>query len=83
MAGGDLSARAGVGPRTSHELGLLAGSFNEMAQRVEEMVVALRRFVSDAAHELHTPLTALRTNLELAAGAAEGEPGGYLERAVD
>jgi signal transduction histidine kinase len=36
-----------------------------MAEQVEETVVTLRRFVSDAAHEIHTPLTALRTNLEL------------------
>ncbi|MSP11842.1 MAG: HAMP domain-containing histidine kinase [Chloroflexi bacterium] len=63
MAGGDLSARADV---TRHdELGLLAHSYNEMAGQVEETVLALRRFVADAAHELHTPLTALRTNLDL------------------
>jgi len=37
-----------------------------MADRVEEIVTTLRRFVSDAAHEIHTPLTALHTNLELA-----------------
>jgi signal transduction histidine kinase len=38
-----------------------------MAMQVEATITTLRRFVSDAAHELHTPLTALRTNLELAA----------------
>jgi signal transduction histidine kinase len=64
MAAGNLSARADVGRRD--EFGTLAGSFNRMADQVEDTVVALRRFVSDAAHEIHTPLTALRTNLELA-----------------
>lgn len=49
-----------------NEFELLAHSFNRMADQVEETVVTLRRFVSDAAHEIHTPLTALRTNLELA-----------------
>jgi two-component system sensor histidine kinase BaeS len=65
MAKGNLSARADV--TRQDELGLLGRSFNGMAEQVEETVAALRRFVADAAHELHTPLTALRTNLELAA----------------
>jgi signal transduction histidine kinase len=71
MASGDLSARADVARRD--ELGTLARSFNQMAAQVEETVTGLRRFVSDAAHEIHTPLTALHTNLELAQrDAAEG-----------
>jgi signal transduction histidine kinase len=69
MAEGDLATRADV--TRQDEFGALARSFNQMARRIEEMVTTLRRFVSDAAHELHTPLTALRTNLEL---AAEAEP---------
>jgi len=63
MAAGQLSARAAVTRRD--EVGILAHSFNEMAQRVEETVHTLRHFVADAAHELNTPITALRTNLEL------------------
>jgi signal transduction histidine kinase len=63
MAKGDLSTRADV--RGQDEFSALAQSFNEMAVRVESTVTALCRFVSDAAHELHTPLTALRTDLEL------------------
>jgi signal transduction histidine kinase len=64
MADGDLGARADVA--RNDELGILARSLNRMAGRVEDTVITLRRFVSDAAHEIHTPLTALRTNLELA-----------------
>jgi signal transduction histidine kinase len=64
MTQGDLSSRADVKGRD--EFGQLARSFNEMASRVEETVRTLRAFVADAAHELHTPLTALQTNLELA-----------------
>ncbi len=64
MAQGDLSARAQI--RRRDELGMLARSFDEMAGQVQETVSTLRRFVADAAHELHTPLTALRTHLELA-----------------
>ena len=68
MADGDLSARATV--NAPEELATLGQSFNEMADRVEEMISTLRNFVSDAAHELHTPLTALRTDLELATETA-------------
>jgi signal transduction histidine kinase len=66
MASGDLSARADLG--RSDEVGVLATSFNHMADRIQEIVVTLQRFVADAAHELHTPITALRTNLELLDG---------------
>ncbi|HVO71275.1 MAG TPA: HAMP domain-containing protein, partial [Aggregatilineaceae bacterium] len=56
MTNGELSARADV--RRQDELGVLATSFNAMADRIEEIVVTLKRFVADAAHEMHTPLTA-------------------------
>jgi two-component system sensor histidine kinase BaeS len=68
MARGDLGTRADV--REWGEIGRLARSFNEMATQVEGTVSALQRFVSDAAHQLGTPLTALRADLELAQDAA-------------
>ena len=79
MAVGDLAARADVSRRD--ELGDLARSFNRMADQVEDTVVTLRRFVSDAAHEIHTPLTALHTNLELAREDACQGPEGHVEQA--
>ncbi|HEX2906926.1 MAG TPA: HAMP domain-containing sensor histidine kinase [Phototrophicaceae bacterium] len=69
MASGDLTARAQIQRRD--EFGLLAASFDDMAARIEDHVLALRRFVADAAHELHTPLTALQTNLELTVEAPD------------
>src|SRR5207249_4711372 len=64
MTQGDLSSRADI--KSRDEFGQLARSFNEMAAQVEQTVSTLREFVADAAHELHTPLTALQANLELA-----------------
>jgi signal transduction histidine kinase len=71
MAQGDLAARAAV--VSKDEYGELGSTFNSMAARVEEIVTTLRNFVADAAHELNTPLTALNTNLELAADEAGAE----------
>ena len=82
MTAGDLSARAEVDRRD--EIGVLAHSFNEMAARMEITIHTLRDFVSDAAHELHTPLTVLHTDLELA--AVDPDPAqrmAHLERALE
>lgn len=59
----DLTVRANLKRRD--EFGKLASTFDDMAEKVENTVSTLREFVADAAHEIHTPLTAIRTNLEL------------------
>ncbi len=66
MERGDLSVRVDLPHEQQQEFLSLAHSFNGMAGQVEQTVSTLRSFISDAAHELHTPLTALQTNLELA-----------------
>lgn len=66
MEQGDLSARVHLQNEKQQEFLSLANSFNGMAEQVEQTVSTLRAFVADAAHELHTPLTALQANLELA-----------------
>ncbi len=85
MEQGNLSVRASLpGSRQAHEFQSLAHAFNAMAQRMEGTISTLRAFVSDAAHELNTPLTALRTNLELAHAAQSlAEKDEFLARAVD
>lgn len=68
---GDLSARAGPleGGNEVHDL---AGSFDEMASRVERTVRAQREFVANASHQLRTPLTGIRLRLEAGiAGTAD------------
>lgn len=44
----------------------LAQAFNTMMDRIQKVVDGQRRFVADAAHEIQTPLTALKGNLEVA-----------------
>lgn len=66
MEQGDLRVRVDLQDERQQEFLSLANSFNGMAQQVEQTVSTLREFVADAAHELHTPLTALQTNIELA-----------------
>ena len=81
MARGDLGVRADVD--RADEIGSLAGSFNDMASTTQHTVLALRRFVADAAHELATPLTALENDLELAQGQPdEAERARLLSRAM-
>ncbi|HLO29415.1 MAG TPA: HAMP domain-containing sensor histidine kinase [Anaerolineales bacterium] len=66
MEQGDLSVRVDLQNEKQQEFLSLADSFNGMAEQVEQTVSTLREFVADAAHELHTPLTALQANIELA-----------------
>ena len=67
MEAGSLSTRVELPGEKQQEFTALAHAFNGMAGQVENTIATLRAFVSDAAHELNTPLTALKTNLELAA----------------
>ncbi len=53
------------------ELGRLAGVFNITLARLEDSFLALDRFVSDASHELLTPLTTLRSVGEVGLRAAQ------------
>jgi len=66
MAQGNLAIRVDLPHEKQQEFISLASSFNGMAEQVEQTVSTLRAFVADAAHELHTPLTALQANIELA-----------------
>ena len=76
----DLTTRIQV--RADDEVGQLAARFNAMLDRLEssrdeldESVRAQRQLVADASHELRTPVTSLRTNVEvlLAGGEVSGD----------
>ncbi len=63
LADGDLSERV-VPQGGAPELAALGRTFNEMATRLETLVMSQRAFIADASHQLRTPLTALRLRLE-------------------
>jgi two-component system sensor histidine kinase MprB len=72
----DLSRRIRV--HADDEVGQLARRFNAMLDRLEgsraaldESVRAQRQLVADASHELRTPVTSLRTNIEVLLVGAE------------
>ncbi len=63
----DLGRRIEV--ETQDEIGELAAHFNAMLDTLERSVAAQRQLVADASHELRTPITSLRTNIEVLADA--------------
>ncbi len=48
------------------EVGRLARTFNDMLSRIESAFERQRRFTSDAAHELRTPISLIRSQVDLA-----------------
>lgn len=60
------------------ELGRLAGVFNATLERLEGAFEEQRRFVSDASHELRTPITALRSVGEVGLSGPT-DPAAYRE----
>ena len=72
MASGDLQAR--VEPAGPSEITDAGYAFNQLAERVDNLVAAERESLADLSHRLRTPLTALRLQVE-----SLPEAGGLLE----
>ncbi len=71
VSGGDLSHRIDY-QGAKDEVGVLAQSFNQMLDRIEQTFLRERAFLSDVSHELRTPLTVIRGQLEVL--ARQGRP---------
>lgn len=69
-AAAQVAATGGAGalpvPAGDDELAALARTLNEMLDRLDRASVRQRTFVADAAHELRSPLTALRATVDVA-----------------
>jgi signal transduction histidine kinase len=59
---GDLRSRASV--EAADEIGSLAQTFNRMAQALERLEELRKKLLTNLAHELRTPLSAMRGELE-------------------
>ena len=59
----DLGRRVDV--VTNDEVGRLASAFNEMLDRLARLFRSQQRFVADVSHEMRTPLTVIRGNVDL------------------
>ena len=65
ITGNTIHRRVPV-PESGDEVSRLAVTMNEMLDRLEDAATRQRRFVSDASHELRSPVASIRTQLEVA-----------------
>jgi len=79
IAAGDFSERAATN-EGAREIRSLATSFNSMTEQVAVLLEQQKSFTGDASHQLRTPLTALRLQLERAATMVDHDPDGARER---
>ena len=68
-------------PETGEELAELARHLNELIARIEAALEHERAFLDDASHDLRTPISIVRSELELA--RMQTEAGSELARALD
>ncbi len=72
IANGALGRRLAI--NTADELGAMSRAFNQMADRVSELLAQQRAFVANASHELRTPLTSIQLWIEALLGGAKDDP---------
>ncbi len=80
----NLDQRVAV-PKTNDEVSRLSQAFNEMLDRLSKLFHAQQRLIADVSHEMRTPLTVIRGNVDLlrAMGCADQESLDALTRESD
>jgi signal transduction histidine kinase len=79
---GNLTVRVHTGRQD--EIGQLGRSFNQMAERLERLIVSERRLLGDISHELRSPLARLKFAVKLARTSADSKMAlDRIERDVD
>ena len=81
LANGDLQTRVSskIGKRHD-EVAKLAEDFDEMAERIENLLMSQKRLTQDISHELRSPLARMNVALELVRAKANVEAKPLLER---
>jgi len=69
---GDLRSRSQL-KRRRDEIGNLATAFNDMADRIQELLTVERQLLQDISHELRSPLARLSLGIDLLETAANRE----------
>ncbi len=77
---GELATRVAV--EGKDEVAALARSFNQSAERIEELVQAHKMLLANCSHELRTPLARIRLGIERLASGPDAATMAELERSI-
>lgn len=78
FADGDLQTRSNIKRRD--EIGQLSRDFDEMAERIENLIVSQKKLTRDVSHELRSPLARMNVALELVKQKSQPDTQNLLNR---